>query len=71
MKMTGLTPDQVAKVKADTDTAAEISALEATLAATDWYVTRKAETGKDVPPEVLAGRQSARERISQLKALAV
>jgi transcriptional regulator with GAF, ATPase, and Fis domain len=35
------------------------------LAETDWYVTRKAETGVEIPQEVLAKRQEAREFISE------
>jgi hypothetical protein len=33
------------------------------LAETDWYVTRKFETGKAIPQEVLIKRQEAREDI--------
>jgi hypothetical protein len=33
------------------------------LAETDWYVTRKFETGKAIPQEVLIKRQTAREAI--------
>jgi hypothetical protein len=33
------------------------------LAETDWYVTRKYETGKAIPQEVLIKRQEAREDI--------
>lgn len=67
--LTGMSAAQVAADKIRTDTTAEVAALEATLAATDWYVTRMAETGKELPPEVIAGRQSARNRISELRAM--
>ena len=30
---------------------------------TDWYVTRKAETGKAIPDDVLAKREAARAAI--------
>ena len=30
------------------------------LAKTDWYVTRKIETGKDIPDDILAKREQAR-----------
>lgn len=33
------------------------------LASTDWYIVRKTETGVDVPSDVLAKRQEARESI--------
>jgi len=47
---------------------AEISNLSAYLASTDWYATRMAETGKAIPEEIIAERQKARDRISELKA---
>lgn len=31
---------------------------------TDWYVTRLAETGRPIPPEVTAARAAARETLS-------
>ena len=31
------------------------------LADTDWYIARRAETGKEIPPDVLALRAAARE----------
>jgi len=46
----------------------EIQTLTAYLASTDWYATRLAETGKAIPTEILTSRQSARDRISELKA---
>ena len=33
------------------------------LAETDWYVARKAETGKAIPDEVLTKRQQARDKV--------
>ena len=33
------------------------------LADTDWYVTRKAETGKAIPDDILTKRQEAREKV--------
>ena len=38
-------------------------ANKAYLAQTDWYVTRKAETGKAIPDDVLAKREAARAAI--------
>lgn len=49
------------------DSYAEISTLTAYLTSTDWYATRMAETGKSIPEEMIAKRQVARERISELK----
>ena len=34
------------------------------LVETDWYVSRKAETGVEIPQEILTKRQEAREFIS-------
>lgn len=34
---------------------------------TDWYITRKIETGKDCPDEIMKQRQEARDKISSLK----
>lgn len=44
-----------------------IAELQNYLAATDWYAVRFAETGVDVPEDVKAERQAAREEISRLR----
>ena len=36
------------------------------LADTDWYVTRKAETGKAIPDEILTKRQEARVKVKSI-----
>lgn len=41
--------------------AAQLRKASAYLAETDWYITRMAETGKEIPPDVLALRAAARE----------
>ena len=33
------------------------------LASTDWYVVRKAETGTEIPADILAKRQTARDAV--------
>ena len=33
------------------------------LAETDWYVTRKTETGKAIPDDIATKRQEAREKV--------
>ena len=33
---------------------------------TDWYVTRKMETGKEIPEDILNKRKEARDEISKL-----
>lgn len=44
-----------------------IAELQNRLNATDWYVVRFAETGMEVPAEIKAERQAAREEISRLR----
>ncbi len=34
------------------------------LAATDWLIVRRAETGTEVPPDILQGRAQARRVLS-------
>jgi len=41
--------------------------LRGYLAKTDWYAIRFAETGKEVPLEVVTNRANARARISELR----
>lgn len=41
----------------------EINEAKAYLISTDWYYVRKAETGEEVPEEVIAKRAEAREFI--------
>lgn len=41
--------------------------LQNFLTATDWYSVRFAETGVEIPDEVKAKRQAAREEISRLR----
>ena len=36
---------------------------------TDWYVTRHAETGKEIPAEILTKRQAARDKINELRSV--
>tara|TARA_B100000085_G_scaffold254500_1_gene253679 strand:- start:388 stop:681 length:294 start_codon:yes stop_codon:yes gene_type:complete len=36
------------------------------LAETDWYVTRKAETGKAIPDDIVTKRQEARDKVKEL-----
>ena len=36
------------------------------LAETDWYVTRKAETGKDIPDDIVTKRQEARAKVKSI-----
>lgn len=44
-----------------------IAELQGYLNATDWYAVRFAETGAEIPEEIKAARQSAREEISRLR----
>ena len=61
-----LTPEEIlaqeaAIVKAETDR--KIQEYKAYLNSTDFYYARKAETGEEVPTEVVAKRLEAREFI--------
>jgi hypothetical protein len=47
----------------------EMSDLLRDLAASDWMVVRRAETGVEVPEIVLLAREAARQRISELRLL--
>ena len=47
--------------------ALRIAELQNYLDETDWYAVRFAETGVDVPEDVKAKRQAAREEISRLR----
>ena len=47
--------------------AERIAELQSRLNATDWYAVRYAETGVEVPAEIKAERQAAREEISRLR----
>lgn len=47
---------------------AEEAQLQVAIDRTDWYVTRFAETGKPIPPAIKTERQSARDRISEIRA---
>lgn len=45
----------------------KLQEAQAYLNSTDWYYARKAETGEEVPVEVVAKRQEAREFIRNNK----
>ena len=47
----------------------EIIALASYLAGTDWYATRRSETGKGIPEDIGGKRQEARDRISELRSI--
>tara|TARA_R110002096_G_scaffold136122_14_gene288492 strand:- start:3542 stop:3742 length:201 start_codon:yes stop_codon:yes gene_type:complete len=51
--------DKAAAAEAEAQAAAQ-SAARAYLTQTDWYVTRKMETGAEIPAEVSAARDAAR-----------
>lgn len=58
----------VNSVEADTtitEAMTQIHQSKSILAATDWYVTRKIETGKDIPDNILEMRATAREIINE------
>ena len=45
----------------------KIAEAKAYLAFTDWYCSRKIDSGKDIPEEVVSKRAEARELINQLE----
>ena len=61
----GNTPDaQYTDAEIAANTQAELNATsQAYLASTDWYITRKAETGDAVPSEITTLRTAARDAI--------
>ena len=71
--MSKITIDLAQLITAEDKTqAAEAAALDAEkaqardyLAETDWLITRRAETGKSVPRDVLNKRQTAREVLAK------
>jgi len=67
MLLTGKTQATLDAEKIEADRLAEIASLTSYLTSTDWYATRMAETGKAIPEEIIAERQKARDRISELK----
>jgi hypothetical protein len=46
--------------------ASENYAARKYLAETDWYVTRKAETGKAIPDDIATKRQEARDKVKDI-----
>jgi hypothetical protein len=55
------------KAKKSHEDTVEKSQLMGYLASTDWYVTRMAETGKEIPIDIFDARQEARDKISKMQ----
>ena len=47
----------------------QIAEQQRRLSDSDWYVTRYAETGKEIPAQILQDRQIARDTISKLRSV--
>ena len=47
--------------------AARMAEYQRLLSGTDWYVVRHAETGQEIPADILEQRKNAREAISALR----
>ena len=45
----------------------KITFLRGILSSTDWYVTRKLETGKEIPEQIKEDRETLRNEISDLR----
>lgn len=58
------TPEQVAAEKMRQEQDRVNEEARRYLAETDWYIIRNQETGKEVPADVLAERQMARDRVA-------
>lgn len=65
MKMTIKTADDLAAEAAAREVEAEKTKARAYLADTDWMVTRRVETGAEVPADVTQARATAREVLSK------
>lgn len=65
MKYDGLTQAQVDERDAKMKQEEANREARAYLAMTDWYVTRKAETGKEIPEEILEKREAARAAVKE------
>jgi hypothetical protein len=59
------TAEDLAAEKEAAARAAEKAKAQAYLASTDWLIVRHAETGKDIPADVLDARANARELLSK------
>ena len=58
------TVSQVSRVTPEQLQAAKNAEARAYLASTDWYVIRKTETGVEIPADILAARQAARDSVA-------
>ena len=67
MTLTKLTQSDIDAATKKTSLEAEEKTLLASLASTDWYIARFAETGKEIPAEIATERQAARDRISVIR----
>ena len=54
-------------VEVEADLTVRRNELQSLLNETDWYVVRQAETGKEIPSEVLENRKAWRLELSDLK----
>lgn len=66
MKLTGKTQEQVDLEEAQEEQLRVNAEMRQYLSSTDWYVTRKMETGKEIPQEVELKREEARNSIVEV-----
>lgn len=58
------TAEDKARAEQEAEIAAARAAAIATLAQTDWYVTRQIETGAAIPEEIAQARDAARKTLA-------
>jgi hypothetical protein len=67
MKITGKTAQQLSKDTRDETLRSEEEILKVYLSSSDWYVVRFSETGVPIPTDIVAQRELARSRISEIR----
>lgn len=65
MKYDGLTQAQVEERDAAAKQEEANRTARAYLTSTDWYITRNAETGAEIPTEILIARAGARAAVKE------
>ena len=58
--------DEIKLSKEEVDAITYLMDLKNYLLNTDWYITRKIETGKEIPEDILNKRKETRDEISKL-----
>lgn len=67
MKFTIVPTQEITGRKRREDLLAEEAELKKRMIDTDWYVIRSIETGEPIPTEIRSIRETARNRISEIR----